>query len=68
MSSVMTRPGVDRIGANPDVAVKTGVAVLPALLTVAAGVLVPFCVGFLQTSAVHNSTHGTRHANGFPCH
>ena len=41
---------------------------LPALMTMACGLLVVFCVGFLQTPAVHNGAHDTRHANGFPCH
>jgi cobalt transporter subunit CbtB len=40
----------------------------PALATVAVGLAVLFCVGFLQTPAVHNGVHDTRHANGFPCH
>jgi cobalt transporter subunit CbtB len=40
----------------------------PALATVALGLLVLFCVGFLQTPAVHNGAHDTRHADGFPCH
>ena len=40
----------------------------PALATVAVGLFVIFCVGFLQASAVHNGAHDTRHANGFPCH
>lgn len=40
----------------------------PALATIALGVLVLFCVGFLQTPAVHNGAHDTRHADGFPCH
>jgi cobalt transporter subunit CbtB len=40
----------------------------PALATIACGLLVLFCVGFLQTPAVHNGAHDTRHANGFPCH
>jgi len=47
---------------------ETGTTGLPALLTIVCGLLVLFCVGFLQTPAVHNSTHDTRHANGFPCH
>jgi cobalt transporter subunit CbtB len=40
----------------------------PALATIALGLMVLFCVGFLQVSAVHNGAHDTRHANGFPCH
>ncbi len=41
---------------------------LPALVTLAFGLVILFCVGFLQTPAVHNAAHDTRHANGFPCH
>lgn len=44
------------------------VAKVPALVTIAFGLVVLFCVGFLQVSAVHNGAHDTRHANGFPCH
>jgi cobalt transporter subunit CbtB len=40
----------------------------PALMTIAFGLIVLFCVGFLQTPAAHNGAHDTRHANGFPCH
>ena len=43
-------------------------AKVPALVTIAFGLVVLFCVGFLQVSAVHNGAHDTRHANGFPCH
>ena len=46
----------------------TTTTALPALMTMACGLLVVFCVGFLQTPAVHNGAHDTRHANGFPCH
>jgi cobalt transporter subunit CbtB len=42
--------------------------IAPLLATLAFGVIVLFCVGFLQTPAVHNGAHDTRHANGFPCH
>jgi len=39
-----------------------------AMATIACGLAILFCVGFLQTPAVHNGAHDTRHANGFPCH
>jgi cobalt transporter subunit CbtB len=39
-----------------------------AMATIACGLVILFCVGFLQTPAVHNGAHDTRHANGFPCH
>lgn len=41
---------------------------VPALATIALGLMMLFCVGFLQVSAVHNGAHDTRHTNGFPCH
>lgn len=52
------------VGARPVVIT----AALPALATIACGLMVLFCVGFLQTRAVHNGAHDTRHANGLPCH
>ena len=51
-----------------DARVERAVALAPALATIALGLVVLFCVGFLQVSAVHNGAHDTRHANGFPCH
>jgi cobalt transporter subunit CbtB len=48
--------------------VLTATRVLPALMTIACGLFILFCVGFVQTPAVHNGAHDTRHANGFPCH
>lgn len=32
------------------------------------GVVILYGVGFVQTSAVHNAAHDTRHSQGFPCH
>lgn len=32
------------------------------------GVVVLYCAGFVQTSAVHNAAHDMRHSQGFPCH
>jgi cobalt transporter subunit CbtB len=59
-------PVVPKIDADARVERVTMMA--PALATIALGVLVLFCVGFLQTPAVHNGAHDTRHADGFPCH
>ena len=59
-------PGASRI--DTDVRVERVAMMAPALATIALGVLVLFCVGFLQTPAVHNGAHDTRHADGFPCH
>lgn len=52
------------VGTATDVAIRR----VPALVTLALGMVLLFCVGFLQVSAVHNGAHDTRHANGFPCH
>jgi len=32
------------------------------------GAVILYGVGFVETSAVHNAAHDTRHAVGFPCH
>jgi cobalt transporter subunit CbtB len=37
-----------------------------AVLLFGMGVL--YAVGFSTIAKVHNATHDTRHANGFPCH
>ncbi len=50
--------------AHPSTHTKT----LPAMATIAIGLLLLFAVGFVQIPAVHNGAHDTRHANGFPCH
>ena len=34
----------------------------------ALGFVIVFGTGFLNTDAVHNAAHDTRHAEGFPCH
>lgn len=57
---------VEHVGAAADV--RTASKWAPALATMAFGLVVLFCVGFLQTPAAHNGAHDTRHANGFPCH
>jgi cobalt transporter subunit CbtB len=41
---------------------------LPALFTLIFGMVIVYCVGFSHLRVVHNGTHDTRHANGFPCH
>jgi cobalt transporter subunit CbtB len=71
LADALTRPE-RRAEAVPEVASDERAAaiarVAPALATIALGMVVLFCVGFLQTPAVHNGVHDTRHANGFPCH
>ncbi len=32
------------------------------------GSIILFGAGFLNTAAVHNAAHDTRHSQGFPCH
>jgi cobalt transporter subunit CbtB len=32
------------------------------------GAIIMYGVGFLNTAAVHNAAHDTRHSQGFPCH
>ncbi|HRF88620.1 MAG: CbtB-domain containing protein [Cellvibrionales bacterium] len=51
---------------STQIAVRTGV--LPALSSIAAGLLLIFAVGFSHMSAAHNAAHDTRHAAAFPCH
>jgi cobalt transporter subunit CbtB len=57
-----------KVQSFPWVAAVAATTTAPALATVALGAMILFCVGFLQTPAVHNGVHDTRHANGFPCH
>lgn len=32
------------------------------------GFVLVVAVGFTPVAEIHNTTHDTRHANGFPCH
>ena len=32
------------------------------------GTVILYAAGFVNTSAVHNAAHDTRHSQGFPCH
>jgi len=41
---------------------------LTAVGMILAGVVLMLCVGFAPVAEVHNATHDTRHATGFPCH
>lgn len=40
----------------------------PALAAMLFGALILYVVGFLAVPSVHNATHDSRHAAGFPCH
>ena len=39
-----------------------------ALIMATLGLALVLIAGFAGTPAVHNATHDTRHATGFPCH
>ena len=56
--------------ALPITRTRAGVAarVWPALVVLLFGMGVLYAVGFSTIAKVHNATHDTRHANGFPCH
>jgi cobalt transporter subunit CbtB len=41
---------------------------MAGLMTLLCGAALIFLVGFSSAPALHNGTHDTRHANGFPCH
>ena len=41
---------------------------LPALFAAMLGLALVFSAGFAETKTLHNATHDTRHATGFPCH
>lgn len=32
------------------------------------GTIILYAAGFVNTPAVHNAAHDTRHSQGFPCH
>lgn len=42
--------------------------VAPALLAALIGMVMLAGIGFAQPETIHNATHDTRHATGFPCH
>lgn len=41
---------------------------LQAVCAFILGAVVIYSAGFLDTPAVHNAAHDTRHSQGFPCH
>ncbi len=43
-------------------------AVSSAISAIFIGFVLVLIVGFLPVNEVHNTTHDTRHATGFPCH
>ena len=53
--------------AVPRVAIRAGARV-QAMLAICLGLVVIGFAGFSHIDAVHNASHDTRHANGFPCH
>ncbi|MGJ0428626.1 CbtB domain-containing protein [Methylobacter sp.] len=46
----------------------TAARLIPALSAIALGFALLLIVGFAPMTEVHNATHDTRHATGFPCH
>lgn len=52
--------------------VKTTADIRSGLLPIVAAALIGLSLiavaGHVQSSALHNSAHDTRHATGFPCH
>jgi cobalt transporter subunit CbtB len=46
----------------------TAARLIPALSAIALGFALLLIVGFASVTEVHNATHDTRHATGFPCH
>ena len=40
----------------------------PGLAAMLFGAVILFVVGFLAVPSLHNATHDSRHAAGFPCH
>lgn len=54
------------------VAVKSGAkaktGVLPIVFAALIGLGVVFVAGHVQSAALHDAAHDTRHATGFPCH
>ena len=40
----------------------------PALAVMLFGAVILYVIGFLAVPTVHNATHDSRHAAGFPCH
>ncbi|MBM3358404.1 MAG: CbtB-domain containing protein [Betaproteobacteria bacterium] len=50
----------------------TRAAAVPVWLQIATafllGAVIVYGAGFVQASAVHNTAHDMRHAQGFPCH
>lgn len=47
------------------VSVSTPLQLLAACIL---GAVIVYAAGFINTTAVHNAAHDTRHSQGFPCH
>ncbi len=54
--------------AAPSTAVGVRAGALPALLAMAAGLMLLFVVGFAGPQILHNAAHDGRHSLSFPCH
>lgn len=46
----------------------TTTRLIPALSAIILGFALLLVVSFAPIAEVHNATHDTRHATGFPCH
>jgi cobalt transporter subunit CbtB len=46
----------------------TRAGAIPALLAMAAGVMLMYVVGFSGSEVLHNAAHDSRHSFSFPCH
>jgi cobalt transporter subunit CbtB len=55
-------------GLNVSVRAGTIPKVFQLVAAFALGGIIVFGAGFLNTAAVHNAAHDTRHSQGFPCH
>jgi cobalt transporter subunit CbtB len=54
--------------AAPGAGARTRARLLPCALAALLGVVLLYGVGLSHLPAVHDATHDTRHAAGFPCH
>lgn len=56
----------DQVGVSRHSAVISTTVQLVAAFVL--GGLIVYGAGFVNTAAVHNAAHDTRHSQGFPCH
>lgn len=56
------------VSANPASATLSISRPLQLVGAVLLGTIILYGAGFVNTAAVHNAAHDTRHSQGFPCH